>query len=222
MSTSMLHLWSGYDLTLSLYKHVQNDCQIYRPFVLVFFFSLYFWKCCHFGASSLEVHSAVSFLWFGWFFFLLIALVMALPQKTFYLPYWFCPQEHTDTHSRASPFCFYLFTLLTLWCKIKCVHVQIGVFFLSVCLSFLHLHPQCLFSKQLKTKRKRVSTCWRPPFWLLPFCHKAFAVSEVKTKLVCSGSRERDGDLIWSHHFHSVLTFPGWTTCCSPVRNTCR
>lgn len=29
MSRSVLHLSNGYELTLSLYKRVQNDCQIY-------------------------------------------------------------------------------------------------------------------------------------------------------------------------------------------------
>lgn len=133
ISSSMLHLESGYDLSLSLYKHVQNDCQIYRPLSFSFVFSLNFWKCSQFGASSVEVHSAVSLLWFGWFFFfLLIALVTALPQKNFYPPYWFCPQEHTDTHTKGlfhSVFIYFL--LLTLWCKINCVHVQVWVFFLN-------------------------------------------------------------------------------------------
>lgn len=61
----------------------------------------------------MEVHSAVSLLWFGWFFFLLIALVTALPQKNLYPPYWFCPQEHTDTHSRAFPFSYLFINLFT-------------------------------------------------------------------------------------------------------------
>lgn len=107
----MLHLYSGYDLSLSLYKHVQNDCQIYRPLGFSFIFFFVLWKCSQFGASSVEVHSAVSLLWFGWFFVLLIALVTALPQKNFYPPHWFCPQEHTDTHTRAFsiPFLFIFF-----------------------------------------------------------------------------------------------------------------
>lgn len=41
ISSSMLHSWSSYDLTLSLYNHVQNDCQIYQP-VGIFCFGLFF------------------------------------------------------------------------------------------------------------------------------------------------------------------------------------
>lgn len=50
----MLHSWSSYDLTPSLYNHVQNDCQIYQP-VGVFCFGLgFFFIEKNFFLSSLE------------------------------------------------------------------------------------------------------------------------------------------------------------------------
>lgn len=71
----MLHLWSGYDLTLSLYKHVQNDCQIYRPlgFILLLFLytfgnaaslELLLWRCTLPGLyCALDAFSFCPLLW---------------------------------------------------------------------------------------------------------------------------------------------------------------
>lgn len=151
-------------MTLSLYNHVQNDCQIYRPGGVFCFVVFLIQKCIFFLLwKMLPIWSffcggslCVSLLWFGWFFFLLIALVTALPQKNLYPPYWFCPQEHTDTHSRAFPFsCLFTFINPLMQNKMcTCGNLRV---FSSVCPSdVLHLQPQlgpCMFSKQLGEKK---------------------------------------------------------------------
>lgn len=146
MSCSMLRLSNGYELTLSLYSRVQNDCQIYWIFFPKLFFSSFFLglKCCQFWSlfrwdSLCHVFTLVwVFCFFFWF--LLIALVTALLQKNLYLPYWFA-LRNTQPHT-VGPFLWIEFFFSTLWCKIKCVYVKMMLISLvSDAYFFLHLQP---------------------------------------------------------------------------------
>lgn len=135
MSSSMLHLSNGYELTLSLYNRVQNDCQI----SWFFFFFFLVLKCCQFW-SFFHWDSLCHVFTLVWlvFWFLLIALVTALPQKNLYLPYWFA-LRNTQPHT-VGPF-LWIFFFPTLWCKIKCVYVKMMLISLVSDTCFLHSQP---------------------------------------------------------------------------------
>lgn len=113
MSSSMLHLSNGYELTLSLYNRVQNDCQIYWNFFSQSFFCLFSFKLLPIlEFLPLRFTPPCLYSCLGGFLVSAHRSGNGSPSEESLPAILVCPQEHTATYSRAFPLNFFFNPLM--------------------------------------------------------------------------------------------------------------